>query len=91
MSNIPLARRKLQSAQNLKRLAEVQVLIKQSLKLLDRRKPKFKAPPEHKSLTRSQRKEARRLRREGLSIHRIALILKTTSGRISEAANGKAH
>jgi len=91
MSNIPLARSKLLSAQSCKRMVEVQFLIKQSLALLDRRKPKFKAPPENPGLTRAGRRKARALRREGYSIHRIALILHTTHGRISEAVSGKAH
>jgi len=94
MSNIPLARTKLESILLNPRMLvrERRALLAAALKLMHRRKAKFKAPKEIKAMTPAQRRRARKLRyRDRLSIHRIALILGTTHGRVSEAVSGKAH
>jgi hypothetical protein len=91
MSNIPLARSKLLLVRQFHPTPAVRRLIKEALDLMHRRKPKFRAPPEYKGMNRTQRRRARTLRREGMSIHRIALVLRTTNGRVSEAVSGKAH
>jgi uncharacterized Fe-S cluster-containing protein len=75
MSNIPEARR----------------YLKLALKLLDRRKPKFKAARELSRMTPLQKRLARKMRAKGYSIYKIAKILKTNHGRVSEVVSGKAH
>lgn len=82
MSNIPAAQ---------KLIAEAIRLLKKAAPMLPRRKPKFRARKENSKLTPQQKRYARRLRRQGYSVYRIAKMLNTNHGRISEAVSGKAH
>jgi len=89
MSNIPQARREL-----LEVLTELDVMratVTVALRLLDRRKPDFRATRETPPLSPAQKKRCRTLRKNGYSILHIARLLKTNHGRVSEAINGKAH
>ena len=65
--------------------------IRRALHLMTRRSPDFKSPRKCKSLTPSQRREIRALRRKGLSQLEIAWRYNVHPGRISEAVNGKRH
>lgn len=89
MSNIPDARQKLQEARML--LRDALALVDEALAQSHRRKPEFTAPRTRKGLTAAQKRDARRLRKRGLSLMQIATKLKANHGRVSEAISGKAH
>jgi hypothetical protein len=82
MSNIPEARRLLNEGLHLCDWD----MVRDAVKLLDRKKPAFVAPRRIAPLTDEQKSEARRLRHvERLSQADIATRLGTIGGRISEA------
>lgn len=89
MSNIPQARKELE--QVLTMIDVMHATIEGALKMLDRRKPGFRAERSTPALSPIQKQRCRDLRKKGYSVLKIAQILKTNHGRVSEAINGKAH
>ncbi len=83
MSNIPEARRLLNEGLHLCDWG----MVRDAVKLLDRKKPDFVAKRKLKPLTDEQRASARTYRRNGYTVHEIAQSLGTNIGRVSEAIN----
>jgi hypothetical protein len=89
MSDIPQARKELH--QVLTAIDVARTTIIGALRMLDRRKPDFRAHRETPTLTAAQKRRCQELRKKGYSILRIARIMKTNHGRVSEAVSGRAH
>jgi hypothetical protein len=90
MSEIPRARRILQWA-----LAEdhgldtTRAAIRRALALMTRKSPAFRVEHDAEPMTDRKRLRARRMRARGMSMRKIAEVLHTNGGRVSEAINGK--
>jgi hypothetical protein len=90
MSDIPRARRILLWAlAELRDIDDTRKAINRALRLMTREKPEFRVEHDADPMTDHKRLRACRLRRKGWSIRAIAVALKTNSGRVSEAINGK--
>jgi hypothetical protein len=87
MSNIPQARAILRRAMDYVSIDEMRQGIRDALDLMVRRLPAFRVEPEHHPLSPARKREARRMRSQGMSINRIARALGTNHGRVSEAIN----
>lgn len=90
MSNIPEARRILTQLREHELECgpyHIAKVLHEVLKLLDRKKPAFRARSSVPALTDDQRTEARRLRSLRKPVNEIARILGTNQGRVSEAIN----
>jgi hypothetical protein len=88
MSDIPRAREILKKALEdwwTSDALDSRVAIREALKFLDRKKPEFVAARKVRALSPYNVEYARELRRVGLSLHEIAVKLKTNVGRVSEA------
>ena len=89
-SDIPLARANLERALEIPRVPELaRKYIRSALALMTRRSADFRVEHDVPPMTWAKREQARRLRSKGWSMRRIAEHLRTNSGRVSEACNGK--
>jgi hypothetical protein len=89
VSDIPQARTILAEAIRLDEASKIRRSILRALDLMVRRKPSFRCKAEIPKLTRDQKRRAVRLRSTGMPMNRIARMLGTNLGRISEAVNGR--
>jgi len=90
MSEIPRARLILKKARKSEDPKFKDYALDHALRLLDREKPDFRAPPKRPPLTRKQVEMAKLLRAQGLALYEIAQRIGDTDiGRVSEAINGK--
>lgn len=93
MSDIPAARRLLRTLlrpdydHRLKK--ETKRVIVSALSLMHRESPFMRVPTFNPPMTRRQVRVARRLRRNGWGLQKIADRIGTNIGRISEAVNGR--
>lgn len=89
-SDIPMARANLERALEIPRVPKLaRAYIRSALALMTRKSADFRAGADTEPMTWAKRDQARRLRKKGWSMRRIAIRLKTNGGRISEACNGE--
>ncbi|HSR80895.1 MAG TPA: hypothetical protein VLL28_08975 [Hyphomicrobiaceae bacterium] len=90
MSDVPAAKRAIDML--LKR-ADMTPFVRSGLtyarSLLDREKPEFIVEPFIPPMTKEQVRAARKMRAEGMALQKIADILGSQIGRVSEAVNDK--
>jgi hypothetical protein len=87
MSDIPRARELLKKALESNEEWSGYSYVEEALLLLDRKKPTYIAPSKVRALSPFNVAYVRELRRVGLSLHEIAVKLKTNVGRVSEACS----
>ena len=88
MSNIPLARKRIKTLQNL--LTVIVMDLEEIEKMLNRKKPVRKAAPRSKRMTPEFAAQIRKFaqRNSKASLQEIATRFNVNSGRVSEALNG---
>ena len=89
MSDIPKARRILMLVADEPDAFVLRKAVREALKLMHRKRPKFIHKPQYAKLDAAGEAAARRLRAKGISLNDIALRLHTNMGRVSTAINRK--
>ena len=86
MSDIPRARGILNWAINEELdLEATRKAIRRALRHMTRKSPEFRALDDSERMTPAKRRSARKLRQQGWAIRKIAEVLHTNGGRVSEA------